>query len=205
MGDGWTDLLLRRGYATLRPQVHGRVALMNHENHRPICRFRWLICSSTNARPVCVDRWESVGPDRGMFRECFGGLVNPNCPMLNKVASEAVLPQRKRLLRGEPSGAGEDRNIFAALRTFFAARLQTSPLPFIKSILMTQCIRCAYGSWAQPTTMPPNSEREPTSGRVVWLNGRSRKRDCIYTLRSGKLLSAQSAKNSWGILLMRDT
>jgi hypothetical protein len=47
--------------------------------------LRWFVHPETR-RPVCVDEWESLGPGAGYFQERFGGFVDPNCLMINKLA-----------------------------------------------------------------------------------------------------------------------
>jgi hypothetical protein len=71
--------------------------------------LRWFVHPDSR-RPVCVDSWESVGPGEGMFKEKFGGFVDPNCLMINKLAC----PQAPLLwnfpLANAPLTA--DRNVF---------------------------------------------------------------------------------------------
>jgi hypothetical protein len=81
--------------------------------------LRWFV-HTLSRRPICVDQWESVGPGQGVFRERFGGFVDPNCLMLNKLACEAVQPLWSRPLPGNPMGIGGDRNIFAALSRYYS-------------------------------------------------------------------------------------
>jgi hypothetical protein len=47
--------------------------------------LRWFVHPETR-KPVCIDEWESVGPGAGYFQERFGGFVDPNCLMINKLA-----------------------------------------------------------------------------------------------------------------------
>lgn len=92
--------------ATLRSAVEG--AAWAHA-------LRWFVHPATR-RPICVDRWESVGPDRGVFRERFGGFVDPNCLMIDKRRCGAAVEQWINPLPGDPKGMSADRNVFAALR-----------------------------------------------------------------------------------------
>jgi hypothetical protein len=47
--------------------------------------LRWFV-HPESLRPICVDAWESVGLGQGVFNEKFGGFVDPNCLMFNKLA-----------------------------------------------------------------------------------------------------------------------
>jgi hypothetical protein len=47
--------------------------------------LRWFVHPETR-RPICVDEWESLGPGAGYFQKRFGGFVDPNCLMINKLA-----------------------------------------------------------------------------------------------------------------------
>jgi hypothetical protein len=93
--------------------------------------LRWFVHPRTR-QPICVDQWESVGPDRGIFQKRFGGFVDPNCLMLNKVTCEAVLPQWNRPLPGDMRGMSEDRNVFAGLRKFFRGAPTNQPTVFYR-------------------------------------------------------------------------
>jgi hypothetical protein len=74
--------------------------------------LRWFVHPDTR-KPICVDEWESVGPGAGYFQERFGGFVDPNCLMLNKIACPQAaqhwsLPMYNNPLLG-------DRSVFAHL------------------------------------------------------------------------------------------
>jgi len=77
--------------------------------------LRWFV-HPVSGRPVCVDEWESVGPGRGVFCKGFGGFVDPNCLMLDKLACAAAVPLWNRPLAGDAKAMSADRNVFAALR-----------------------------------------------------------------------------------------
>jgi hypothetical protein len=75
--------------------------------------LRWFVHPHSR-RVICVDDWESVGPGRGVFASNFGGWVDPNCLLIDKLGCEAVLR-----CWSVPLGAyalGADRNVFKALR-----------------------------------------------------------------------------------------
>jgi hypothetical protein len=67
-------------------------------------------------RVVCVDSWESVGPDRGLFRRRFGGWVDPNCLMIDKIRCERALRTWNFPLLDMPQGRTADRRFFRMLR-----------------------------------------------------------------------------------------
>ena len=52
--------------------------------------LRWFVDPRTK-RPLCIDAWESVGPAAGVYRKRFGGWVDPNCLMIDKLACEPAL------------------------------------------------------------------------------------------------------------------
>lgn len=69
-------------------------------------------------RPVAIDDWESVGPDRGFYAKNFGGWVDPNCLMIDKLVCEPVIRRWALPLRIDSSGLSSDRNVFRALRRY---------------------------------------------------------------------------------------
>ena len=73
--------------------------------------LRWFV-HPTSGRPVSIDRWESVGPDAGMYREKFGGFVDPNCLMIKRQACAEVIPWWSTPLKGDPTGLTSDRHVF---------------------------------------------------------------------------------------------
>ncbi|MDQ2801780.1 MAG: hypothetical protein M3Y41_03475 [Pseudomonadota bacterium] len=72
------------------------------------CR-RWMVDGRTD-EPICVDEWESVGPGEGVFNQRFGGFVDPNCLMIDKVRCHDVLPAWA--ISNFLNGTGEDRGVF---------------------------------------------------------------------------------------------
>jgi FkbM family methyltransferase len=80
--------------------------------------LRWFVDADT-MRPVCVDTWESAGPDAGIFSERFGGFVDPNTLMIDKIACEPVLRWWCFPLNGDPKAMSADRNVFHQLRTHY--------------------------------------------------------------------------------------
>jgi hypothetical protein len=83
--------------------------------------LRWY-ADADSGRPLCVDEWESVGPGARVFRERFGGFVDPNCLMIDKVACEPVLRWWCMPLAGDARAMSEDRNVFHLLKTHHKGR-----------------------------------------------------------------------------------
>jgi hypothetical protein len=75
--------------------------------------LRWFVDPVTD-EPLAVDRWESVGPNEGVFKHKFGGFVDPNCLMIDKVRCAHVPPLWTVPLR--PRTPTADRTVFDALR-----------------------------------------------------------------------------------------
>ena len=76
--------------------------------------LRWFVDPVTD-RPICVDRWESVGPGRGVFRNRFGGFVDPSCLMINKLRCAEVIPLWRQPLASDQAGMSADRTVFERL------------------------------------------------------------------------------------------
>jgi hypothetical protein len=83
--------------------------------------LRWFVDPHTR-QSVTVDQWESVGPNAGVYREKFGGFVDPNTLLIDKHACEPVLRWWSTPLAGDVKGMSEDRNVFAALRETYRVR-----------------------------------------------------------------------------------
>jgi hypothetical protein len=77
--------------------------------------LRWY-ADGDAGEPLCVDRWESVGPDAGVFKERFGGFVDPSCLLVDKLACEPALRRWSTPLQGDASGMSADRLVFEWLR-----------------------------------------------------------------------------------------
>jgi hypothetical protein len=85
------------------------------EGHDWAFSLRWFVHPDTR-RPICIDRWESVGPDKGVFSQGFGGWVDPNCLMFDKLACEPIIGLwTMPSARGAPTVVA-DRQVFGALR-----------------------------------------------------------------------------------------
>lgn len=81
--------------------------------------LRWFV-HPVSRRPVCVDNWESVGPGQGIFNNRFGGFVDPNCLMLNKVKCHYAPIYWNFPLANDPGSA--DRNVFSHLSKNYRSR-----------------------------------------------------------------------------------
>lgn len=76
---------------------------------------RWFVHPETR-RTICADEWESVGPNRGGFAKIFGGFVDPNCLMIDKLSCWQAIPLWNMPLQGDAKGMSADRNVFNFLR-----------------------------------------------------------------------------------------
>ncbi|MGH7123771.1 MAG: hypothetical protein ACREFI_05320, partial [Stellaceae bacterium] len=77
--------------------------------------LRWFVDPDT-LRPLGIDRWESVGPGRGVFGEVYGGFVDPNCLMIDKVRCDSAVRFWATPLPGEMRRLTADRSVFDILR-----------------------------------------------------------------------------------------
>jgi hypothetical protein len=98
--------------ATLRNAVEG---------HDYAFSRRWYVERETS-RPLCIDDWESVGPGAGVFVDRFGGFIDPNCLMLDKIKCDEALRWWCYHLPGDPSAMSADRMVFDHLRKFHNGR-----------------------------------------------------------------------------------
>jgi hypothetical protein len=73
-----------------------------------------LFVEAATGEPICVDAWESVGPDQGLFKDKFGGFVDPSSLMIDKLACHDLPPVWS--LAAFEDGSGEDRLVFKTLR-----------------------------------------------------------------------------------------
>ena len=69
-------------------------------------------------RTVAIIEWESIGPGRGFYARTFGGWVDPNCLMIDKLRCEPVIRRWVLPLSIDPSGLSADRNVFRALKRY---------------------------------------------------------------------------------------
>lgn len=93
--------------------------------------LRWFVHPATR-HAVCVDQWESVGPGAGIFQAKFGGFVDPNCLMINKIRCEGVLNRWNVPLDRDEKGMSADRSVFAVLSRHFKGVGTGQPTVFYK-------------------------------------------------------------------------
>ena len=67
-------------------------------------------------KTVCIDEWESLGPGKGAYAERFGGFVDPNCLMIDKLACWDCIALWNIPLIGDDKGMSADRNIYNFLQ-----------------------------------------------------------------------------------------
>ena len=73
---------------------------------------RWFV-GPGDREPICVDEWESVGLDAGVFREKFGGFVDPSSLMIDKLRCRDAVPAWANTPFSD--GRGSDRLVFDVL------------------------------------------------------------------------------------------
>ena len=73
--------------------------------------LRWFVHPDSR-QPVCIDDWESAGPGQGCFVQKFGGWVDPNCLIIDKLACEPVLRLWGVPLPGDTSFLLSDRHVY---------------------------------------------------------------------------------------------
>ncbi len=73
---------------------------------------RWFV-GPGEREPICVDEWESVGLDAGVFRERFGGFVDPSSLMIDKLRCREAVPAWANTAFSD--GRGSDRLVFDVL------------------------------------------------------------------------------------------
>src|SRR5207253_2912992 len=76
---------------------------------------RWFLHPVTR-RVVCEDSWESVGPGKGIFLKKFGGWVDPNCLMFEKLSCEPAIRWWSIPLAGDQKAMSADRNVYDFLQ-----------------------------------------------------------------------------------------
>jgi len=77
--------------------------------------FRWYVDPET-LEPLALDRWESLGPGQGVFAPDFGGFVDPNSLMLDKLRCEWAVAGWTIPMSADARGRTADRTVFDRLR-----------------------------------------------------------------------------------------
>jgi hypothetical protein len=91
------------------------------KDHQWAFSLRWFVHPDTR-RAICVDQWESVGPGRGVFAQKFGGWVDPNCLMIDKLECHQAIPWWTRPFPTDPTHGSADRQVFGFLNQHFRSR-----------------------------------------------------------------------------------
>ena len=97
-----------------------------HESHLALLRaavegrdwaytLRWFVDPDT-LEPLALDRWESVGPGRGTFAKDYGGFVDPNSLMIDKLKCQAAVTGWTVPMKTDARGRTADRMVFEQLR-----------------------------------------------------------------------------------------
>jgi hypothetical protein len=77
--------------------------------------LRWFVDPDT-LQPLAIDRWESVGPGQGVFAQRFGGFVDPNCLMIDKLKCDPAIRGWTIPMSTDARARTADRTVFDALR-----------------------------------------------------------------------------------------
>jgi hypothetical protein len=83
-----------------------------------------MLIDETDGRELGVDRWDSVGVDAGRFAS-QGGLVDPNCLLVDKLAAVRVLGRWT-----EGPAEMSDRSFFASIRKAPHARVERATVRY---------------------------------------------------------------------------
>jgi hypothetical protein len=75
---------------------------------------RRILVDEETSRDLAVDRWDSVGANKGRLA-AIGGLVDPSCLLIDKVAVARVLGRWSETADGSLADTA-DRHFFAAIR-----------------------------------------------------------------------------------------
>jgi len=125
--------------------------------------LRWYVDPET-AAPLCEDRWESIGPDAGCFRDRFGGWVDPNCLILDKIACEPALRLWSVPLPGDGTRMTGDRSVFADLLGRGPAGA-TGRATVYYALTPTDGMHAQRLKWiAEAVSRPPRSGSTPAGG-----------------------------------------
>ncbi len=119
-------------------------------------------------QPLCIDRWDSVGPYRGRFAG-QGGLVDPNCIMVDKTVVGAQLGQWSQTLNGRPS-VEADRCFFASIRDERFGEVSEATVQY--GVRYTSVLFDLFEK-----TLPPEEAATVHAQRIRWIEAqRLRKR-----------------------------
>lgn len=85
------------------------------EGHDWAYTLRWFVDPDT-FQPIALDRWESVGPGRGIYRDEYGGFVDPNSLMIDKLKCPGAVIAWTMPMSADARGRTADRTVFDRLR-----------------------------------------------------------------------------------------
>jgi hypothetical protein len=93
--------------------------------------MRWFVDPRSD-KSVCVDEWESIGPGRGVYAGNFGGFVDPNCLIYDKLECDAATRFWGIPLPGDASRLSTDRNVFSQLNNGLVWRMVAKPTVYYR-------------------------------------------------------------------------
>lgn len=70
-------------------------------------------------RIVALDEWESVGKGRGVYNQMYGGFIDPNCLMIDKLRCPDILPLWMVPQPDDEKAMSADRTVFIRLAADF--------------------------------------------------------------------------------------
>jgi hypothetical protein len=91
--------------------------------------LRWFV-DPDSLEPLAVDRWESVGPGQGVFAQAYGGFVDPNCLMIDKLKCDAAIRGWAIPMSADARARTADRTVFHALRRSPAVGFTGAPTSY---------------------------------------------------------------------------
>ncbi len=94
---------------------HLSTMLQAIEGHDWAYSLRWFVHHQSR-EPICPDIWESVGPGKGVWTDTFGGWVDPNCLMIDKIACDGAIRWWCTPLTGDVKGMSGDRRVYDYLQ-----------------------------------------------------------------------------------------
>ena len=75
--------------------------------------YRWFVDQTTN-KVLCIDDFVSVGNGKGVFAKAFGGFVDTNCMLIDKLQFHRLLPLWCNALM--QNGTAVDHRVYQAIR-----------------------------------------------------------------------------------------
>jgi hypothetical protein len=96
-------------------EMHLHELLLAIRGHSWAFSLRWFVHPESQ-KPLCIDKLESVGPGRGVFVNSFGGHVDPNCLMIDKLTCWQCVGLWQTSLHDGRTESAADRNIYNYLQ-----------------------------------------------------------------------------------------